>query len=111
MDGDRLLVGSWGAGLHDDFSTDVPGSLLEISLETQAIRVLAPELGNIDGLARIGPSLFVSDWVSGDLFEISEDETVSLVGNYGLGLADISAEGGMLFLPMMLDGRLVAQAF
>ncbi|MGJ8611447.1 MAG: hypothetical protein ACSHWY_10145, partial [Octadecabacter sp.] len=39
LDQDRLLVGSWGAGLRDDFTTDVPGSLLSVSLETKEISV------------------------------------------------------------------------
>ena len=109
LDGDRLLVGSWGAGMNDDFSTQVPGSLLEVSLETMEIAVVASALGNLDGIARIAGTVYVSDWVTGDLLTIAEDGTVSSVSTYGTGIADISAEGSTLFIPMMLDGTLIAE--
>lgn len=111
LDQDRLLVGSWGAGLRDDFTTEVPGSLLSVSLETKEISVFAPEVGNIDGITRIGDAIIVSDWVTGKLFEVSDTGQARETGQFETGLADISSQGSTLYLPMMLDGTLVSWSY
>ncbi len=108
LDNDRLLVGSWGVGLKDDFTTDVPGSLLSVSLDSQAISIVASELGNIDGIARIGDTIIISDWVTGNLTGVSASGETHQIAQYGPGLADISAQGQTLYLPMMLDGTLIS---
>lgn len=111
LDQDRLLVGSWGAGLRDDFTTEVPGSLLSVSLDTKEISVVAPEVGNIDGITRISDAIIVSDWVTGKLFEVSDTGEIRQTGQFETGLADISSQGGTLYLPMMLDGTLVSRSY
>lgn len=111
LDGDRLLVGAWGSGLRDDFTTEVPGSLLSVSLETKEISVLASEIGNIDGIIRIGDAFTVSDWVAGVLFEVGDDGNVREIGQFAPGLADIASHEGTLYLPMMLDGTLVSKDY
>lgn len=111
LDQDRLLVGSWGAGLRDDFTTEVPGSLLLVSLDTKEISVVAPEVGNIDGITRISDAIIVSDWVTGKLFEVSDTGEIRQTGQFETGLADISSQGGTLYLPMMLDGTLVSRNY
>lgn len=111
LDEDRLLVGSWGTGLRDDFTTEGPGSLLAISLATKEIGVVAPEIGNLDGITRIDDTIIVSDWVTGGLFEIDQDGTARKTGQFAPGLADISSHEGTLYLPMMLDGTLISQSY
>jgi sugar lactone lactonase YvrE len=111
LEDDRLFVGSWGRGLRDDFSTDQPGSLLSIDLADQSIRVMSADIGNIDGVARIGTRLLVNDWVTGHLFEIGTDGTTNLVAEYAPGLADISAFGSTLLLPSMLAGSVAAETY
>lgn len=108
IDGDRLLVGSWGAGLRGDFTTDVPGSLLSVSLDSQTISVVVSEVGNIDGIARIGSTIIISDWITGNLTGVNASGETYQVAQFGPGLADISAEGQTLYLPMMLDGTLIS---
>jgi hypothetical protein len=111
LDGDSLLVGSWGNGLKDDFSTSQPGSLLSIDLADQSISVMSADIGNIDGVARIGTHLLVNDWITGHLFEIGTDGEAKLVAQYSPGLADISAFGSTLLLPSMLDGSVAAETY
>ncbi|MDU9005495.1 SMP-30/gluconolactonase/LRE family protein [Sedimentitalea todarodis] len=111
LDGGRLLVGSWGSGLRDDFTTETPGSLLSISLETREISVVAPGIGNIDGITRVDDAIIVSDWVTGGLFEIGSDGEAHQTAQFAPGLADISSDGSTLYLPMMLDGRLISQDY
>lgn len=108
-DGDRLLVGSWGAGLHPDLSTDAPGALLSVALDTQEITELVPALGNLDGIARVGGELLVNDWVGGQLYRVDDANAAHLLAEHPSGLADISGYEGTLFLPQMLDGTLTAQ--
>lgn len=111
LDEGRLLVGSWGSGLRDDFTTETPGSLLSISLETREISVVATGIGNIDGITRIDDAIIVSDWVTGELVEIGSNGEVHQTAQFAPGLADISSEGSTLFLPMMLDGTLISQDY
>jgi len=111
LDEGRLLVGSWGAGLRDDFTTETPGSLLSVSLETKEISVVAPGIGNIDGITRIDDAILVSDWVTGGLFEIGRDGAAAQTAQFAPGLADISSDGSTLYLPMMLEGTLISRDY
>lgn len=109
LDETRLVVGSWGSGIRDDFSTDEPGALLAVDLQTKAISTIAPRLGNLDGVVRVGDKFLVNDWVTGQLFEVGLNGRAVLLAEYAAGLADISAYGNTLLLPSMLEGRLSAR--
>lgn len=111
LDEERLVVGSWGQGMRDDFSTEVPGSLLAVDLETQAISTIVPSLGNLDGIVRIGDVLLASDWITGQLFEVGADGTHTVVAEHPAGLADIAAYGNTLILPSMLEGNVSARPY
>lgn len=111
LDEGRLIVGSWGQGMRDDFSTEVPGSLLAVDLETQAISTIIPSLGNLDGVVRIGDTLLVSDWITGQLFEVGADGAHTVVAEYPAGLADIAAYNNTLVLPSMLEGNVSARTY
>lgn len=107
-DDGRLLVGSWGKGLNNDFTTEAPGSLLSIDPETKAISIVASNVGNIDGIVRLDGRLVLNDWINGKVFEIGADGTVTGILQEAAGLADISAANGALYLPHMLEGRIEA---
>lgn len=111
LEGDTLLVGSWGEGMQPDFSTEKPGSLLSIVISTQEISVIAPDVGNLDGIVRIAGQLLVNDWITGTLYGVSNDGIVTPVGQYAPGLADISNHGSTVFLPSMLEGTISAQSY
>lgn len=103
-DDDRLLVGSWGQGLREDFTTEAAGDLLSIDPESKEISVVASAVGNIDGVVVAGGRIILSDWVKGALIQIV-DGAPETVGAYASGLADIGSDGQSLFLPHMLEGR------
>jgi sugar lactone lactonase YvrE len=103
-DEDRLIVGSWGQGLHEDFTTDAPGDLLAVDAASQDIEVIAEGVGNIDGVVMVGGRLIVSDWVQGALIEV-QDGGAEVIGTFPAGLADIGTDGVNLLLPHMLEGR------
>lgn len=91
--------------MRADFSTTTPGSLLAVDMDTRSVSVVAAEIGNIDGVARIGDALLVNDWITGRLLEVTAAGAASVVGQYAPGLADISAHETMLLLPSMLEGE------
>ncbi len=63
----------------------------------------AKQIGNLDGLTQNNGSLYVSDWISGDLFKVTAGEREKLL-TLKPGLADISSRNGVLFAPLMMDG-------
>ncbi|TYC64151.1 ATP/GTP-binding protein [Rhodobacterales bacterium] len=107
-DEDRLLVGAWGKGLQNDFTTEAPGSLLAIDPATKSISVAARDVGNIDGITRLDGRLLLNDWITGEVFEIGADGKLTGIMSQPAGLADISARDGKLYLPHMLEGRIEA---
>ncbi|XHC09055.1 ATP/GTP-binding protein [Labrenzia sp. ac12] len=107
-DNGRLLVGAWGKGLKNDFTTEAPGSLLAIDPATKAISVVARDIGNIDGIARLNGKLVLNDWINGKVFEIGSDGTPNEIMSEPAGLADIFVHDDVLYLPHMLEGRIEA---
>ncbi|EPX76463.1 hypothetical protein [Salipiger mucosus] len=108
-DGGRLIVASWGQGLAQDFTTERPGGLLSVSLTDQAISQIAPDLGNIDGIAGFGEVLVVSDWITGELHMVDpKTGAAETVATLSAGLADISALDGIVYLPNMMSGKVGA---
>ena len=104
-----LLVASWGRGLKDDFTTQTPGSIYKINMGTTVNKpsleplAAAKQMGNLDGLTQNNGSLYVSDWISGDLFKVTKGKREKLL-TLNPGLADISSRNGLLFAPLMMDG-------
>ena len=105
----QLLIASWGTGLNNDFSTDVPGSLYRIDPQTRQFSLLAEsyQLGNLDGLISRGDDYYISDWISGDLYQVGDNQRKRVL-KATPGLADIGTANGVIYAPMMLDNQLVA---
>lgn len=105
----ELLVGNWGEGLNSDFSTEVPGTLYRLDTKTKTLAPVAAghQLGNLDGIVVEGEHIYVSDWVSGELYKLGEDERVRVL-MLNAGLADIGSANGVIYAPMMLDNSVTA---
>jgi sugar lactone lactonase YvrE len=110
IDGNRLIVGSWGQRPREDFSTEVPGRLYAIDLATRARTVITPEpFANIDGVESDGSGGYlVSDYLAGKILRVSADGRTRLVRQFGPGSADIGFEPGTrtLLVPHMTENRL-----
>jgi hypothetical protein len=108
-DGDRLIVGSWGVGMRADFTTEQPGGLLAVDLESKAIAPLpgAERFGNIDGVVVTGKTVFATDYLSGTLYRYA-DGKVERLAALKPGSADIGTDGATIFVPMMNEGEVVA---
>ena len=111
VDDGVLLVASWGAGLHDDFSTDVLGGVLSIDLSSKAISPLpgTTRLGNLDGLVKTADGYRVNDWMTGELFALDRQGRRIGSEQSRKGLADIGEGESVLYLPFMLDGTVEAR--
>ena len=85
VDGNTLVVGAWGT-ITDPatFGTAVKGRVKLVDLETKAItNVGTGPTANIDGIVKHGDAYFITDWVTGDLIEVSADgSTAVLKGGY-----------------------------
>ena len=104
----KLIIANWGEGMNDDFSTQVLGSLYELDLQTKKLSTVkhAAEIGNLDGIFAMGDSLFVSDWVTGDIFKITPSERKRVL-KLNQGVADIGGESQWLYTPMMMNGQIM----
>ena len=105
----RLLIGSWGKEVQTDFSTKVPGSLYSLEADSQTLTPVSNgyQLGNLDGVVSIKDKLYISDWISGDLYELFDNQRIKVLSP-GSGVADIGVHGNMIFAPMMHNGQLIA---
>ncbi|MCV6577076.1 MAG: hypothetical protein OIF58_15225 [Cohaesibacter sp.] len=103
---DRLIIGTWGEGLKEDFSTQIPGDLKAISLQDKTVTILSKHVGNLDGVIRFKGRLLTNDWISGQIYEIDENGQARELLSFQKGLADISHDGSALLLPFMLEGKL-----
>lgn len=103
----QLVVGTWGEGIQDDFSTKTLGSLYQIDLQTAAVKLLkgAEHIGNLDGITEIKGKLFVNDWMNGNVFQYHQGKT-ELVFNAGKNAADIASWNDQLLVPMMFNKRI-----
>jgi DNA-binding beta-propeller fold protein YncE len=110
FDKGKLLVASWGV-MKPDFSTETPGYIKAVDLDTQAITPLvAPiPLGNLDGLVSDGQGGYVvSDFMRGNVFRIGSDGQPRLWLQLTQGTADVGVAPGLLLVPQMADGVLSA---
>lgn len=106
FDGKQLIVATWGKGLNEDFTTQELGSLLAIDIASKKITPYknAQQLGNLDGVAKIGDTLWVNDWMNGNVYTYKNNQS-EIAFNAGQFAADISSKGNLLFVPMMFSQR------
>jgi sugar lactone lactonase YvrE len=112
IDGDKLVVASWGA-MKPDFSTEVPGHLLKVDLKDKKISDLGDPkpVGNLDGLEPDGAGgWYLTDWVAGGLFHAEADGRAGQLLDLPSGSADIGImpAGNLVLVPMMNEGDVVA---
>jgi sugar lactone lactonase YvrE len=111
VEGGRIVVGSWGK-MAADFSTEVPGHMQQVDIATKEISALgdpAPA-GNLDGVEPDGKGgYFVTDWMSGGLFRFAADGKGTRLLPLKPGSADLGVgPDGLVVIPMMMDGTVVA---
>jgi len=107
----RIVVGSWGK-MASDFSTKVPGHMKVVDLTTKKISDLGDPtpVGNLDGVEPDGKGgYFATDWMKGGLLHITKDGKATQLLPLKPGSADLgTGPNGVLLIPMMKDGTVVA---
>jgi len=106
FDAGRLLLASWGQGMHEDFSTDVKGGLFSIDLETRVVTEIesAQGFGNLDAVEVTTSGILTNDWITGDVFHV-DDKGPSKMFNAGGTAADFAIEGDRILIPVMMENR------
>lgn len=106
----NLIVASWG--YTTDWSTKKFGEIYSVSLDDREVKKITKKpLGNLDGLELDKSGNFlVSDWVAGKVYKVTPKGAVSLIFSYNKGLADIGVNSGagIIYAPMMQDGKVIA---
>ncbi len=110
-EGDHLILGSWGV-MTEDFATEVPGHLKSISINDKSITSLggAP-IGNLDGIESDGNNgYYVTDWITGKLYQINKSGDAKLLLELEQGMADheVILEMNLILLPMMNNNKVLA---
>ncbi len=110
-EGDNLILGAWGV-MTEGFSTEVPGHLKSISISDKSITSLggAP-IGNLDGVESDGMGgYYVTDWMTGKLYQIDKAGNATLLLELEQGMADheVILEKNLIILPMMNNDKVLA---
>jgi len=111
VDGNRLIVGGWGKP-KPDFSTDVPGHLFALDLQTKQKTLITPKpFANIDGLELDGRGGYiVSDYVAGKILQVSATGETRELRQFMPGTADIAfvPAGNILIVPHMNENTVAS---
>ena len=111
VDGNRLIVGGWGKP-KADFSTDVPGRLFALDLQTKAKTPITPKpFANIDGVESDGRGGYiVSDYLAGKVLHVSATGESRELRQFMPGTADIAfvPTGNVLVVPHMNENTVAA---
>lgn len=111
VDGDRLIVGGWGKP-RPDFSTDVPGHLFALDLETKQKTLITPKpFANIDGVERDGRGGYiVSDFLAGKILQVSAAGEARELRQFMPGTADIAfaPAANILIVPHMNENTIAS---
>jgi sugar lactone lactonase YvrE len=108
----RIVVGSWGV-ITEGFATEAPGHLKTVSIAERSVASLGDgtPVGNLDGVEADGRgNYFVTDWMAGALLQVAPSGEAVLLLDLDQGSADHEyvAGEGLIVIPMMNDGKLVA---
>jgi len=110
-EGDNLILGAWGV-MTEGFATEVPGHLKSISISDKSITSLGgTPIGNLDGVESDGMGgYYVTDWMTGKLYQIDKAGNATLLLELEQGMADheVILEKSLIILPMMNSNKVLA---
>ncbi len=103
MDNDRLIVACWGVLTGPaTFETSKVGDLLSIDLGSKEITTLVKNVGNLEGITKIGKCYYITDWAAGNLLKVNPKKQsfeVILSGLINPTDPNYAAELGVLAFP------------
>lgn len=110
----HMIVGLWGDKVDPKtFVAEIPGGVVSIDLANPKddFKVEPIIRGHMDGVdSDVQGNLWLSDWISGDVFVMKPNGQGELKYNFGQGTADISVakELGLLLVPQMGQNKVIA---
>lgn len=104
-DGEELVIAHWGPGMQADFTTEAPGDLLSVDIASGAVTTISAKVGNLDGVDKIDDGFIVNDWLTGEIWKVTDGESALLL-KAPVSTADIAVQGDTLYLPHMFEGRI-----
>lgn len=113
VEGDNLIVNTWGILTGNGFETSAPGRVVSIAIADKKITELdgGQPVGNLDGFVSLGGGDYIiSDWMAGKIFKFSVGGKTEPVIDLGQGNADIGYDPAtkILYVPQMMKGTLHA---
>lgn len=95
-----LFVGTFGTETGK-------GGLWSVDLATKAVTPLASEVGDIDGVTLLDGAVVFSEYATGTIYRWAED-ALTVLHETSPGAADLRAEAGLLLVPNLNTGEVVA---
>ncbi len=113
VEGDNLIVNTWGVLTGNGFETSALGRIVSVSLADKKITELdgGKPVGNLDGFASLGGGNYiVSDWMAGKIFKFSTGGKTEPIIDLGKGNADLTydAASKIMYVPHMMENKLIA---
>ncbi len=113
VEGDNLIVNTWGVLSGDGWKTSTPGQLYSVSLADKSITALGKgkPFGNLDALQPLGDgSYLVGDFWVGKVFKFAADGTITEVMSLAQGTADFGYDPAtkMVYIPNMMANTITA---
>ncbi len=113
VEGDNIIVNSWGVLTGKDFETSSDGRVFSVALADKKVKELdgGKTVGHLDGLKALGGGEYlISDWMLGKVFKFGADGKTTPLIDAGQGSADFAYDPASksLYLPMMMKNGLAA---
>jgi len=110
VDGNRLIVGGWGKP-KPDFSTEVPGHLFALDLQTKQKTLITPKpFANIDGVELDGRGGYIiTDYLQGKVMQVSATGVARDLRTFKPGTADLAfVSPAVAIIPHMNENQVTA---
>lgn len=112
VEGDNLIVNSWGVLSGNGWETSVKGNVYSVSLADKSIKALSDKpVGNLDAMQPLGDGNYLlGDFWVGKILKFSADGSVSEVAALEQGTADFGYDDSTktVFVPNMMKGTVTA---
>lgn len=112
IEGNKLLVASWGEVTDFSQTPKKAGTLYSLSFDGSKKAPTTNSFGSLDGLQKVKGTYIVSDWMTGKLFTVNSKGQPTLISQGAQGYADLEArevEGKtVVILPLMVENKVVA---
>ncbi len=111
---EHILLASWGNPIDPTtFATKDLGALSSLSLKVSPKTIVEEKSlrGNLDGITADNyGNLWISDWMSGDVYKVAKNGTAQKVYYLSPGTADVTfaKELNLLLIPQMNENKVLA---